>query len=184
MMMTPGTYLAKRREAAGLTRADVAQKLAGLPWAIRPAREIEIGMLERLLENVETDRTLLTLSQVDLMSVIVRFDKSIYVQLVERPNSGLGRQVCRDCACTWADPCEHHGAGCHWAEHSVGDRGPLCSRCAEIGRALADLVAAPLRHLRAVRSAARLRRSALFAHACFGAALILNAYLIGRALHG
>jgi hypothetical protein len=130
--MTPGTYLRKRREAAGLDLHQVAATLAVLPWAVRPASTEDVVLLEKRLILAECGTHDLTPEQALLLRSVFRFDAEVYERLflchhAGRAN-GLPRpDVCRGCGCSWHDACEDAGVGCHW---SAADP-TLCSACTD-----------------------------------------------------
>jgi hypothetical protein len=130
MSMAPGTYLRKRREAAGFTVPRVAAALAGAPDRIRPIRPRDFQLLEVVLEAVEADLLALTLPQAALLHRIFRFDLTTLELLMlhhgEVPISDLPLpQICRVCACTWHDACETEHGPCAW---TPGDP-TLCTSC-------------------------------------------------------
>lgn len=131
--MTPGAYLRKRREAAGLSLDQVAGQLAALPWAlVRPSAQ-EIASLAARLAVAEADQDNLTVPQAELLRNAFRFDIYVYQTLLwarygDR-NTPLP-QLCRHCACSWCDPCLHHGSPCQWVARD------LCSACADPGISL------------------------------------------------
>lgn len=120
-IMTPGTYLRKRREAAGLSIEDVAHMLSPAPHgADRVATELRL---------IEQDRpTGSPYDLVDELPAIFKFDRPVYDALVvlhADPNGELPvPQICRVCACTWNDACVDPRRGpCCWLEVD------LCSHC-------------------------------------------------------
>ena len=123
MPMSPGTYLQKRRKAAGLSIAAVAIHVA--PNSRDLDRTIDaLGRLEA--DELHPGDAFL----VQLLRTAFAFDSYVYQQLVDLrltdPGSMLPRpQVCDRCACSWHDPCQHaDGEACHWAADN------LCSACA------------------------------------------------------
>lgn len=89
--MTPGTYLRKRREAAGVTGE-------GIGFAV---------------DEVEVDGATITLEHlIGYEAAGVSFDRDILIDLV----AGEPAQVCRVCGCSWHDPCDQ---ACDWAEHDL-----------------------------------------------------------------
>jgi hypothetical protein len=130
MSMTPGTYLRKRREAAGFTVPRVAAALAGAPDRIRPIRPRDFDLLELVLEAVEADLLALTLPQAALLRRIFRFDLTTLELLMlhhgEVPLSDLPLpQICRVCACTWHDACQTEHGPCAWKASDP----TLCTTC-------------------------------------------------------
>lgn len=143
--MNPGTYLQKRREAAGLSLDQVARSLSALPWAIRAPREDEIARLVEKLRAVEAGAEHFTALQVALVRNAFTFDPGIYAQLVDLAAAGRGSglpepQVCRSCACSWHDPCSTDAGPCAWSARDSG----LCTRCAAAGPATSGPAPVPL----------------------------------------
>ena len=118
--MSPGTYLRKRREAAGLTLADVAAALATEPrWS-------EIDRLA-WLTAIERDVSPLALLDGSALMRVFPFDQTVLTHLQLGP-PGLETprfMLCQECACSAFDACRGDGPACHWAAPG------LCSRCAD-----------------------------------------------------
>ncbi|WP_370189320.1 helix-turn-helix domain-containing protein [Qipengyuania sp.] len=126
--MTPGLYLRKRREAAGLSLGEVARQIATIQLGL--VRLDRRNLLEQL-ERVEGDEAALTLAQAQVLRNVFAFDPHLYMRLLARGTLPL-TQICRACACSWFDPClpdsgarGEKAAACSWAEPD------LCSACAE-----------------------------------------------------
>lgn len=121
-IMTPGTYLAKRREAAGLSIEDVAARTFTDP---RISLRDRVEWLARIEQDVARPG-------VDVMTALARvysFDPFILGYLVDlhgEMNFALERpSICRECGCTECDACaDGFGDGCHWVDAD------LCSSCA------------------------------------------------------
>ena len=133
-MMSPGTYLRKRRAQRGLTLREVALELAALPEAVRAIDGSDLLRLEARLAEVEADAGYLQPAQAGLLSLVVPMDASIYEQLFTLHHAGAGAsdtwglpqpQICRGCACTWHDPCHTPAGPCGW---SAADP-ELCTAC-------------------------------------------------------
>ena len=115
MIISPGTYLAKRRQAAGLSIADVAARLATEPRVAEHVRVEWIDLIER-------DEMPAAFATIVALRRIYPFDLRILAMLVActlYPSAPPPR-ICRVCACSQFDACPD---GCGWAEH---DR---CSAC-------------------------------------------------------
>jgi hypothetical protein len=154
-LMRPGVYLAKRRIAAGLSCADVAERLAALPWALRPAMSQDVDRLQAKLEAVERGADLLTRPQIELLRNVFTFDVAIALQLVDREYGGPAAtqpapHLCRSCACSWHDACVTEHGPCAW---SLSDS-HLCTACERIEAAEAELVPSILHseHIAALRA--------------------------------
>lgn len=119
-VMTPGTYLRKRREAARLSIADVAAKISTIP---RMAEHIRMDWLEL----IESDQMPATFYTIVALHQIVPFSIDALVAL-----SVEGReapQLCRICGCSDLDPCQVGSAGftCSW----VPNDSTLCTTCVD-----------------------------------------------------
>lgn len=138
-LMSPGTYLRKRREAAGLELEDLALMLDSVPAVSARSRA-------DLIANVERDAAPVT---EDLMTAILRLgdalriDPLIWIRLIDLA-AGMDiawPKLCQSCACSEFDPCVHdvggHQVACHWVVNG------LCSAC-EISEAAIAPVAAAL----------------------------------------
>jgi len=130
MSIAPGTYLKKRREAAGFSVCQVAAALAGMPERIRPLRAQDFQLLEEQLLAVEADDVALTMPQAALLHRVLHFDLNVYELLLlrhfcETPSDFPAPQICRVCACTWHDACATPSGPCAW---TPGDP-TLCTAC-------------------------------------------------------
>lgn len=118
MTPTPGAYLKMRRQAAGLSIADVAAMTATEP---RVAEHVRAGWLEL----IEADAMPASFATIVALHHAYRFDLHVLGRLVA---ISLGAplpapRLCRICGCSEQDPCEVAGAGCWWVS---GDR---CCAC-------------------------------------------------------
>lgn len=139
-MLTPGTYLSKRRQAAGLTLPMVAEQLVALPWAIRRPSQHEVAQLVRRLREAEADRGNLTIIQAQLLRNVYPFDTEAYESLLLHHHTGHGcglprPQLCRECGCSWQDPCVSDLGSCAWTRHDP----ELCTACERTAALAADL---------------------------------------------
>lgn len=135
----PGAYLDRRRVASGLTRAQVADRLAALPWAIAPASADAIARLTDRLAAAEIEGQHFTAPQAALLRQIFPFDVYVYLALIDIDAAGAGcglpvPQVCIGCGCSWHDPCTTADGGCAWS--SPDPR--RCTACAIAAEAAAD----------------------------------------------
>ena len=133
--MTPGQYLQKRRVAAGLSLAEVVDRLAGQPVLfIRPTQRDVDRMLGRL-RRIEANGDFLTPEQAEMMARIFPCAPQVYLQLAALHHSGPGLDLpqpalCAKCACSWTDPCTGPDGACAW----TGPEQNLCSACDAIER--------------------------------------------------
>ena len=139
MPMTPGTYLQKRREAAGLTQREAAAALAGICWYGHLDRIRLDEALARLC-LVESDEAHLDREEAFTVTRIFPFDHVIYRQLVELASTAFNSHlpvpvVCRACACSFFFSCRTPHDPCTWAEPD------LCTACLD-AEALRAAVAA------------------------------------------
>jgi len=128
--LAAGAYLRKRREAARLTIADVATIITGL--LEDDARTIDLMLV---LDRVESGDSPCPPELLDNLGHAIRFVPEIYAALL----AGTGvPPICRDCACSWTDPCVHSdGEACAWAQPD------LCTACAVTSGAPAPVRARP-----------------------------------------
>ncbi|EJU14802.1 hypothetical protein LH128_01824 [Sphingomonas sp. LH128] len=108
--MSPGTYLQKRREAAGLTVEQLAVALGVSPGTIRPIRGGDFDRLKARLLAAEKGNPSLTMQQAALVRRIFHFDLSIYELLLirescETPSDFPEPQICSGCGASWLDTC-------------------------------------------------------------------------------
>lgn len=112
--MTPGLYLRTRREAAGLSLDDVAERIATVP---RWAQHLRRGWLEQ----IEGDKMPAIFNTIVVLSQVVQFDLGVLVALTAE--DGEPPRLCRVCACSEEDPCVGHAGPCFWVDVD------LCSAC-------------------------------------------------------
>ena len=134
MSMSPGTYLQKRREAAGFSVPQAAAALAAMPERVRPLRVADFEMLEAHLVAVEGDDDALTSLQAALLRRIFHFDLGVYELLLlrhfcETPTDFPEPQICSGCAASWLDTCACPGA----PAAAPGDSPTLCTVCRDRG---------------------------------------------------
>lgn len=129
--MTPGTYLRKRREAAGISLDAAALTLSVDFESNRPkgiVYQADIVTFFGRLCAAENDADNLTVAQAAMLRRVYSFDMAVYEALLLR-HYGCAvpiPQVCRECACSWNDPCHQpeHGP-CAWSDHDP----ELCTGC-------------------------------------------------------
>lgn len=100
-MMTPGTYLKLRRQAAGLSIEDVAAMVHTAP---------RLGEIDRCgwISRLETDVAALSPDVVATLSDAFRFSRRTLHQLIDARSYGDASavtRICLICGCTDADPC-------------------------------------------------------------------------------
>lgn len=121
--VTPPQYLKLRRQAAGLSILQVAERIA--PTA--RDRSEAIALVTMLEQPGTTARRTETLSA---FQSAFPFDPDVYQQLVNDPPA-WHPAICRSCGCSQWDPCCSDDACCAWAEPG------RCTRCADAGIAAA-----------------------------------------------
>lgn len=118
--ITPGAYLKRCRQRAGLSIADVAARVATEPQTPEHQRG-------EWLELIEADVTPASFRTVVALRLAYRFDLTVLAQL-EAIAQGADLPMpilCRICACSDGDACmDALGWACFWAETD------LCSACA------------------------------------------------------
>lgn len=132
-VMTPSLYLRLRREAAGLSRTQVAQRL----YDIKIKRVFGDRRPRRLYDSVA--QALATVQQletpgayaryrpmIDFLGGVVPLDADVYHQLRDEP-ADRHPLVCRGCGCSTHDACD---GACTLT-------GALCSHCATGARKIA-----------------------------------------------
>lgn len=134
-MFTSGTYLHKRRLAAGLSIEEVAARVAAMSWqlgldASDPAR------LAAFLREVEADNNNLTYGAAITLRGVFAFDVEVHwhllVQRFDPESRDLPRpKLCRQCACSFHDACEVDGQPCAWSDADP----TLCTACERAGAA-------------------------------------------------
>lgn len=128
--MTPGTYLRKRRAAAGLGVLQAAADLACL--AMLPRAANQRAAIANRLNAAEADALPLGAGELALIrDFAFPLDPEIYQALLalhaDPDNPDLPRPaVCGECACSWYDAC---AGGCYWARHPSRAADGLCSKC-------------------------------------------------------
>ncbi|KPF76749.1 hypothetical protein IP68_02315 [Blastomonas sp. AAP25] len=147
--MSPGTYLRKRREAAGVS-LDLAA-VALVPWA-QAKKVFEPAAVRSVINNdlvaqvvhvsawiaeLERDMRVVDGAVTARLACIIPLDVEIYDRLVAHKH-GVAvplPQICRECGCSWHHPCVQRVEsgipgcfaeyGCAWA----GADPNLCTAC-------------------------------------------------------
>lgn len=135
--MTPGTYLRKRREAAGWTLKEVVCALVCLPDALRPVGGMQMRRLAERLIDAENDEDNLTVAQASLLRRLYPFDLGIY-ECLELCFHGCAvpvSRICSDCGCSWHDACLTDHGPCAWSETHP----ELCTACERKAALAAEL---------------------------------------------
>jgi len=135
--MTPGTYLRKRREAAGVSLELAA--VAFLPCSNTPIqpvlgpRSAGHGMVATVLKiaawlgELESDQRHVDGIALVQMSGVVPFEREAYDRLVAL-HLGVDvapPSICRECGCGVLTACTHAGYPCAWSETDPN----LCTAC-------------------------------------------------------
>lgn len=135
--ISAGEYLRKRREAAGLGVIQAAANLAALPWASRRPGADERQRLVRRINAAEAGALPFSRDHAELLRSVFAFDVDVYFALLaQRDGTAPAPELpglCRECACSWYDPCfdPHTGVGCAWAEQPGPASHGLCTTCAD-----------------------------------------------------
>ncbi|MES2042572.1 MAG: helix-turn-helix transcriptional regulator [Pseudomonadota bacterium] len=121
--LIPGAYIRKRREAAGLSIADVAARFVTTP---------ESSELDRIhwLTQIEAGILPATFATLTALRAMFRFDWDVleHLEAITTGRNCPPPQLCRVCACSEYDAClEQSGRTCAWAEPD------LCTACAHPG---------------------------------------------------
>lgn len=127
--LTPGEYIAKRRQAAGLSVNDVAARIGTEPRVSEIDRAEWIG-------GIEDGTVSPTVTQLATLRRIFPFDEQVLARLaaIADGRTVAEPRVCSICACSRLDACRHTDHPCHWVAAD------LCSACAPV----ADAAAAPV----------------------------------------
>lgn len=134
--LSPADYIRLRREAAGLSRYDVALRLPSIgvrtdagDHRARPiARDLDdaLGLVRQLeTPGIRARHRMM----VEALGSIFPLDVDVYFQLADAPPQ-RHPSVCRSCGCSDQDPCSGGDGVCTWATPG------MCTRC------LGSLVAA------------------------------------------
>jgi transcriptional regulator with XRE-family HTH domain len=125
-MMTPGTYLKLRRQAAGLSIDDLADMVHTAP---------RLGAVDRRawLQRIEADVAALSPDVVATLADAFRFSRRVLQQLLDLRSYGAGAdlvepRICHLCGCSDLDACRDEQAqlNCAWS-------GPdSCTACAPV----------------------------------------------------
>lgn len=113
--LTPADYVRLRREAAGLTIRQVAERIEPR-IAVRGDIARLLAMLERPGASARTIHTLVPLKRA------FPIDLEVYQQLRDTP-AKHHPSVCRVCGCSQSDPCLTDDHSCCTLRHTS------CSRC-------------------------------------------------------
>lgn len=130
--MTPARYVRLRREAAGLSRHDLARRITGAVYRHAHGPHAGVTLFAtyeesiRFLELVETPGVT-SLFRESIMAIgrFIAIDVDVYTQLAHQPVE-QHPSICRVCGCSAHDPCGGHDGVCTLEHH-------LCSRCESAG---------------------------------------------------
>lgn len=132
-VMTPSRYLRLRREAAGLSRMQVAQRLYDIKikrlFGDRRPRRLYDSLAQALatVQQLETQGAYAKYRpMIDFLGGIVPLDVDVYHQLRNEP-ADRHPLVCRSCGCSTHDACEN----------ACTLTAALCSHCATSTRKIA-----------------------------------------------
>jgi hypothetical protein len=123
--MPPGTYIRKRREAAGLTLKQVVS------WMADDGSGITRGELLGQLRTLESNEGPATAFSVEPLKGAFPFDPNVYLALVFFAGGAkvVLPPICRVCACSEFDAClDGSREPCGWAKVPADDA-PLCTMC-------------------------------------------------------
>lgn len=127
--MTPGTYLRKRREAAGVSRelAAVAFMPCSNPPYFPPTLVAQVMDIARWLYELESDQRYVDGLALMQLSGVVPFEREAYDRLVAL-HLGVDvapPSICRECGCGVFTACIDQGHPCAWSETDPN----LCTAC-------------------------------------------------------
>lgn len=119
--MTPGSYLAKRRAAAGLSVAEVAARLATTP---RIAEHARAGWIEQVESGAPA-----RFDTIVALRAAFRFDLDVLTCLaaIDLGANGIPPRLCLSCACSTYDGCRTAAGPCDWVDAVT----PLCTACVQ-----------------------------------------------------
>ncbi|EPR09894.1 hypothetical protein M527_07155 [Sphingobium indicum IP26] len=124
-MMSPGTYLSKRRQAAGLSIDDVAAMVHTSP---------RLGEIDRRawIERIERDVAAISPDVSAALADAFRFSRRVLQQLIDLrsygPEAVEEPQICMTCGCSQFDACldPATATGCAWSSPD------LCTACVPV----------------------------------------------------
>lgn len=129
--VTPATYITLRRQAAVLSRYEVATRLAARAHdarkAYRDREKLERDQAEALalIDQLETTGTRARHRRtIEVLGTIFALDVDVYYQLANDPADRHPR-VCRGCGCSDHDACTGDAGVCSWMTRSI------CTRCVD-----------------------------------------------------
>jgi hypothetical protein len=121
--MTPGTYLALRRKAAGFSLEDVAAGIITDPRWPELSKAAHLGL-------IETDVAPASFTTIAALRMVYPFDIDVLCALdvvTMFPEDNFNTpDICARCGCSEADPCLSADGNCGWADASY----TLCDHCA------------------------------------------------------
>ncbi|WP_242140841.1 helix-turn-helix transcriptional regulator [Sphingomonas sp. TREG-RG-20F-R18-01] len=128
--MTPGNYIRKRREAAGLTVDELALRLETIPAVSAMTRAQWLTMME-------TDVAPISISAINAIVSFISLDETVLdaLALIRAGVALSSPQICIECGCSEHDPCcdEDGKPTCWWISEE------LCSCCVPLaGQAIAQ----------------------------------------------
>lgn len=121
--MTPGNYLALRRNAVGMSPEDVAARIYTDPRWPEQSKADHIRL-------IEADATPASFSTIMALRTVYAFDLDVLAQLdlaAVMPSDRVDiPDICIVCGCTDADPCLLADGNCGWSDGTH----TLCTHCA------------------------------------------------------
>lgn len=118
---TPGQYLKLRRRTAGLSIEDVALRTDTTPVAVSVRSRAEwIAAIEADAAELKPE-TALVLNRVYDFDLLVLDELASY----RAGATSIAPAICRNCGCSYLDPCSTPHGECHWLENDDS----RCSGC-------------------------------------------------------
>lgn len=121
--VTPGTYLQKRRVAAGLSIIDVAVMVETSP---------HLGGIDKVawIDRIEKDIAALSPDVIATLAHAFSFSRTVLLQLITIRSFGEDAvdpapRICVVCGCSQNDACLDAGSACAWSD----DCPDLCTSC-------------------------------------------------------
>lgn len=121
LALTPGAYLARRRQAAGMSIDDVAERIATDPRLDQRARCAWLAQMEADLSPIAAE----SINALALCFPFSRIALQALANHAREPDRFAVPRICRTCACSELDAClSADRVPCAWKEDD------LCTACA------------------------------------------------------